>query len=534
MLLTAFTILSYSLLFILSVAFLFLLHRYVVYRKHCKMVSHIPGHCQFVPPPLVKFIPQFLRDENWITDMGDVFSLDTLLNSQKKFKTDHYKMVFGFLNAPMIIIDNPKMGKEIATKKKFKKPNMLKSAQVELFSGTNIFVEDEYHTWLHQRQLMDPSFTPESLRMVAHVTSETVRNDMIPFIESNRNGNDIMGDFAKLTMNVIGIAGFGYNFDTFNNKDENSLEKKSALYINSINTYRTCPKVIRNHINIGLFGKVRDAATCFKQAIGKIIQKREIHEENESTSDDQKSDVLSILLRERKTKQKDENGSLTNDELISNSFVLLVAGHETTARTLGFATFVLATNETVQQQVHEFIDGFVKQNNGREHFDYDDFASGKLDYLRALFRETLRLYPVALGVPRELTSNSSEFNNVLLPKGSLVLYSWANTLRNEEYWKDAETFNPLRFLKDEDERRMGVFGALHNPQTNPFVYSVFGIGGRVCIGRYFSEVESVIALAYLTRKYSFKLSDPNYKLVLKTRVTLSPQDTILIDYVPRN
>lgn len=522
-------------LLFLSLLLLFILERYLTYRKLCQKYSHLPGYTQFCPPVVASWLPSFLLPHGTLTNPTGYFLMEKIKQSMKEFKTDYYKVII--FTTPMVVISNPEMGKEISLKgtKMYRKKPHSKRSFIELFKGSNVFAEDEHAAWAHQRHLIEPGFSPESLKMVSHVTSECIQQEMIPHLNANLEKRDVMSDFAKLTMNVIGSAGFSYNFDSFCMTAQSpNLEQKTNFFLHYIDTLRLLPtRFLRQHLKVGLFAKLHDSVQSFRKVILDIIQHREQQDENGQEEDD-KSDILSLLLRERKISGKQGGGSLTDSELVSNAFILLVAGHETTARTLGFALYLLCKNPHIQQELHHFVDRFCEENQ-KETFDYEDFTSGRLDYLKAVFKETLRLYPVAMGVIRECVK-SFEWKKQNIPKGSLVFYSWIMSMSSEEYWEEPEQFKPIRFLKKENnhhDEKDPTKGTVYNPQSNPFVYTPFGIGGRICIGKHFAEVEGIIALAYLARNYSFKLSDPNYQLEVDMRVTLRPMEPILVDFIPR-
>src|ERR1700737_2177666 len=88
---------------------------------------------------------------------------------------------------------------------------------------------------------------------------------------------------------------------------------------------------------------------------------------------DERSDVLSLLLRAR-----DEHGhAMTDAELRDELFTMLGAGHETTATALAFAFELLLRNQPVLARLR------------------DELEAGDDDsYLDAVVKETLRLRPV--------------------------------------------------------------------------------------------------------------------------------------------
>src|SRR6202035_3710151 len=97
---------------------------------------------------------------------------------------------------------------------------------------------------------------------------------------------------------------------------------------------------------------------------------------------EQRSDVLSLLLRAR-----DEQGrAMTSAELRDELFTMLGAGHETTATGLAFAFELLLRNPLVLDRLRE------------------ELASAEDDsYLDAVVKETLRLRPVIDAAERTLT-----------------------------------------------------------------------------------------------------------------------------------
>ena len=526
-----FDVLLYGPLVGLIVFSLFILERYLTYRKVCKKVEHIPGYEQFLPPAIASMFPKWLLPKDYFTTAGEFVTIESMEESMKKFGTDHFKVVLGFVNIPLVIVDNPDMGKEIATKgtKIYRKNAIDKKTFIELFSASNIFSETDQQVWSHQRHLIDPSFAPESLRMVADVTTSIMLEEMIPSIDKQLKSRDVMTDFAKLTMDVIGKAGFGYSFDSFHNQN-NGLEEKTNNFLKYFEVVKLLPsEYLRRNFRVGIFGKLHDAIDSFRVVIKDIIAKREREENN---GDEEQYDVLSLLLKDRKNQtniQASQDGALSDDELIALIVILLVAGHETTARTLGFALYFLAKNPQVQKELQDGLDLFVKTYK-KDTFDYEDFTSGRLDFVKAVFKETLRLLPVAVGIVREMQKSVLWEDKVTIPKGAFTVYTWTMSQRSPKYWDKAEEFIPSRFLKkDETSGQLTVF----NPQTNPFVYTPFGIGGRICIGKNFAEVEAVMALAYLAHRYQFKLTNPYYKMDLDVRVTLRPKETLLVDLEPR-
>ncbi|KAF5183409.1 Cytochrome p450, partial [Thalictrum thalictroides] len=132
--------------------------------------------------------------------------------------------------------------------------------------------------------------------------------------------------------------------------------------------------------------------------------------------------------------------------------------------------------------------------NGKNKIDQADID--KLNYLRLVIKESLRLHPpIPLLIPRECKERC-EIGGYEIPKGSKVLVNVWEMGRDPENWKDPEKFEPERF-QDESIDYKG---------TN-FKYIPFGSGRRMCPGMLFGVANVEHPLALLLYHFNWKLAN---------------------------
>lgn len=186
-------------------------------------------------------------------------------------------------------------------------------------------------------------------------------------------------------------------------------------------------------------------------------------------------DLLGILLEAR---DEETGEALTDLELRDEAMTLLLAGHETTATALAWTWLLLAQHPGVEARLHAEVDGV----DG----DLSLGSLADLPYTRAVFAESMRLYPPAWAVGREAARDTS-LGGHPVPRRSTVLFAPIHLHRDARFWDAPDAFRPERHL-----------GASHR---HKFAYVPFSVGRRGCIGERFAWAEGVLVLATIARRW---------------------------------
>jgi cytochrome P450 len=145
-------------------------------------------------------------------------------------------------------------------------------------------------------------------------------------------------------------------------------------------------------------------------------------------------DLLNLLLEAR----DEESGvGLSDQELRDEALTIFATGYETTANALVWAWCLLATHPEAGVRFHEEVDRVLKARTPTA----EDLQH--LPYTRAVFDESLRLYPPAPAVQRKATTPTMVAGS-WCPTGAVVLVGTYNLHRHPAFWRDPERFEPER------------------------------------------------------------------------------------------
>lgn len=208
---------------------------------------------------------------------------------------------------------------------------------------------------------------------------------------------------------------------------------------------------------------------------------------NEVGSAGQEEDLVNVLL------QVQASGELPFDLTIDNikaiTLDMYAAGSETTATTVEWAMSELVRNpramEKAQFEVRQLLAGKRKIHEA-------DIK--KLDYLKLVIKETLRLHPPLALIPRQATQGC-KVSGYDVPTGVKVLVNAWAIGRDPKYWgANADCFEPERFQ-----------GCFIDFRGTNFEFIPFGAGKRICPGISFGTAALELALSQLLYFFNWKL-----------------------------
>jgi len=377
------------------------------------------------------------------------------------------------------ILHDPKLVKEILLEKGQELVNhtpltrsISHPEKIPTFYSLISIRDDE---WKKRRKVMSPFFTlPKILPLVEIFRKQA--EILCDILSKNEDGSilDIQYKFANLTADILGESVFGSQFNS-QIDPSNSIAKAVASVVNGIGEYRLFLRI--PYWYKFPFPKLQRFLTGTNQLMNLCRQMVQQHKEQGIPH----NDLLQCLI--------DLNMDMET-ALIPESFLFLIAGHETTATLLSWAVYLIAQHPEVEKKILEEIIQVIGPNGEPTA---DNIPS--LEYIDCVIQETLRLYPPAVVTDREV-SVETVLDGHKFPKNcSFMVPIWA-IHHNEKYWPNPEKFDPTRFDTE------------HKQNIQPFSWLPFGVGPRMCIGSKLSLVESKVVLAKLYQKFSFQLVAP--------------------------
>lgn len=305
---------------------------------------------------------------------------------------------------------------------------------------------------------------------------------------------DVASDANKLALDVIGLAGFGYDFSSFSAEEHPFVGAISRVLKHVNRTSNDIPFLRKLHGNRADLQYEKDIAYV-RTVVDDVIAERL------ADPDEHKDDLLDLMLNNADS----ESGEKLDPVNIRNQVLtFLVAGNETTAGTIAFALYFLAQHPEVADAAREEVAQIVEG----EMPVFEEVA--RMRYLRRVVDETLRLWPAAPGYFRKVRADTTLGGRYAMPKGSWVFVLLPQLHRDPVWGDNPDSFDPDRFKPENVKKRPA------------HAYRPFGTGPRSCIGRQFALHESVLALSIILRRYDFD-ADPDYALDVREALTLKPR-----------
>lgn len=450
------------------------------------------------------FIPPYPKRHT-----SDLSVLATLLSARRDLLSFWSENSFRYqfmrrkmFNRSIFIANTPELVKYVFVTQKdnyeSKSPQMRKA--LEPLLGDGLFISDG-ELWKNRRLLQNGLFDNQHVQAYSQVMADTAQEMAEQWAALPPNtAISVLAAMGQLTSEIIARTLFGTR-----------LGDKAAEVIQAFAEYQAAIEQIHVTNFLGLpewlpisslnMGKASRAAKRIHQIVDEVIaQGEQGHYEH-------------TLLAELLAANQASKGEAISYEGIRNELIVLfMAGHETTANALSWVWYLLSQSPAVEAKLHAELDHVL----GGRAPTYDDVPN--LPYTRAIFEETMRLYPPVPILSRQ-AKQADVIRKKTIPAGSIMLVVPWLLHRHRNYWDNPDAFIPERFMDV-------------NKRPDKFLYLPFSVGPRVCLGKMFGMVEAVIAIASLAQH--FRLTLPKGTVVThECRLTLRPRGALAMQLETR-
>lgn len=476
--------------------------------------------------------------DSWVAEYGNTIVWKMLLNEDRLMTFDA-KANAHFLNRTDI----------------YQRPKVVRRIFSALLGEGLLGAEGDDHK--RQRRVLNPAFGQSQVNQLsgiflakAHELRERL-DDVIaasqsrhPATESNTHYVEMYSWLAKATLDVIGLAGFDYSFDSLKSSADapNELSQafasllRRAEVINMWTVLTTYVPILRI-LPVKQEREFAYAKSVMRRIGSQLITEKKAQILNSNTSGEvekasiQDRDLLSLLIRANMAKDLPESQQLSDEEILGQIATFLAAGHDTTSSLLSWALYALSSRSDLQTRLRAELQTVTLYSpSSTDPVDQTTLNTlNALPLLDAVVRETLRIYSPVFGIGRtamcdDVVELEKPFvdrkgvtrNHVVVPKGHSVIVPVFTMHRSTSIWgPDATEFNPDRWLgAGPPATASNISGVLSNLMS-------FSSGPRACIGWRFSVLEAKIFLHTLFT--TFKFSPTGDRIFHRTTIVSRPE-----------
>lgn len=432
--------------------------------------------------PLVGALPAMLRQQfvaldRWQRELGDVVEVPLGLGS------------FVMVNST-----------EVATEMLADKGRVFVRGGPSWESLSTVFgnglLGSEGELWRERRRMIQPHFHHEGMRKLIGGTADAIDEVCEHWTGRAKGILDIEAEVPKMTMAIILRVLFGTrladaDYERTANNLTYAIDSVAIGWLSSV-----LPRWLP------LPGRSR-----FRQTMGEVDAMILRLADERRASKRFTDDLLGMLVSLAEDGQLDAKG--LRDEAVS----LFVAGFETTARSMGFALWEMARKPEISKRIREEADDVL--GDGSEELDLAKI--GRLVLAEQAFRESLRMYPGALWIPR-MANEDDTLGGLPIRKGTTTVVSIYNCHRDPKVWDAPEEFRPERHAVASAERK---------------AWMPFGLGQHMCVGMRLAMAEGPLLLSRLVQRFDFAVDRSHAEPVMKMSTGLKTKAGIWIDMRPR-
>ncbi|KAG2494902.1 hypothetical protein HYH03_006837 [Edaphochlamys debaryana] len=360
---------------------------------------------------------------------------------------------------------------------------------LEFVMGQSLLTADG-EQWAARRRLVAPAlqrkFVQSQTDLFASVAARGLKQ--LQAAADTDGSVDMEAFFSRLSLDVVGLSVFGFDFDSLNRDDPVIQAVYAVLKESEARSTAPLPywKLPGASLLVPRLRASEAALRVVNDTLDRLIQecRKKVAVEGPIVATPTSSpSVLATLLS---SGEDLDSAALRND-----LSTLLIAGHETTAAALTWALHCLCLpgSAGVLERLRAEVDSVC----GDRLPSLEDVP--RLRLVMRVVAEALRLYPQPPVLIRRAVETDQLGGIHTIPAGSDLFISVWNLHRSPLLWERPDEFDPDRFGP--------LDGPFPSEATTDFRYLPFGGGRRKCVGDQFALAESTVALAVLLRRFEF-------------------------------
>lgn len=407
------------------------------------------------------------------------------------------------MGTPIIFGCGADVVKELCDESRFDKAVRGALRRVRSVAGDGLFTADTAApNWSKAHHILMPTFSQRAMVDYFPMMADIAGQLCLKWERLNDDDEiDVVRDMTGLALDTIGVCGFDYRFNSFYRQDFHPFIDALTRTLETCMMQRGLPfeeVALKKRLD-----QLKIDVAYMNRLVDGIVADRKRRAAG-GGGGEAKKDLLSYML----AGVDRETGERLSDENIRyqiNTF--LIAGHETTSGLLSFTLYFLLNNPGVLARAVEEVDRVL----GRDVAAAPTYAEiGRLDYVRAVLSESLRLWPTAPAFSVYPYKDEIVCGKYPLKAGSFVTVLTLMLHRDVKVWgENAEVFNPENFSRERERERPA------------HVYKPFGNGQRACIGRQFAMQEAILVIAMILQRFEL-IDHSNYQLKIRESLSIKP------------
>ncbi|MGS2744281.1 cytochrome P450 [Halomonas sp. LS-001] len=374
--------------------------------------------------------------------------------------------------------------------------------------GDGLFVSDG-DLWRTRRKQCAPALhnglLPEFTKVMTASAEETARQW---HQKAADQPVDMLKEMAHLTARIIGRTIFG----------DDTTDKEAEQVVAGFSEYQQHAEQLDLANMLGLpflklFGNPRRRARTrySAQQVHEVIDRIIDRHMNTQGAESGRFSLIESFIEQMGDPAKGGCPHARN-AVRNEAIVMFMAGHETTANSLAWCWYLLDYDRDAMAKLQHELDSVLQVRTPT----FDDID--QLPYTRAVFEESMRLYPPVPLLSRQAREEDQIRNRKVTRNSVILAVPWL-LHRHRKLWEAPDHFIPERFMP----------GA---PRPDKFAYLPFSVGPRVCLGKRFGLYEGILCLATLAQQFTPHCL-PDHKTEIECRLTLRPEGGLPMTLNPR-